>query len=75
MDIPILTAIATVFIPQSHLSVAGGVGVPRGQRAEPILEPGTLGNEADSAGSRHCEVRTRSTERTKGGGGGGGGDG
>lgn len=39
--------------PQAQLSVAGGVGVPVGERGHPALQPGALDDEVGHGRLRH----------------------
>lgn len=41
-------------LPQTHLAVAGGVGVPIGHGHQHLGEPWALEDERSKAGSRHC---------------------
>lgn len=40
-------------VPQAELSVAGGIGVPVGQRLHPPLQPRALDDEVGDGGLRH----------------------
>lgn len=42
-----------IVVPQTELSVAGGIGVPVGQGGHPPLQPRALDNEVGNGGLRH----------------------